>query len=109
MKNKKDSIILFIVLFLVIIVSILGNEYVGYEHNLVSEIHEHKCEIVDVTNIDGNKCDIIVKTDTDEYYTIESNFDFYNNINSDDNYHKCRIIDRYRHDKLYDTIIILIF
>lgn len=109
MKSKKDSIILFIILFLVIIISIFGNEYIGYEHNLVSEICEYKCEIVDVTNINGNQCDIIVKTNTDEYYTIESNFDFYNNINNDDNYHKCRVIKRYHRNKLYDTMIILIF
>lgn len=109
MKNKKDYIILFIILFLVIIISILGNEYIGYEHNLVSEIHEYKCEIVDVIDIDGNKCDIIVKTNTNEYYTIDSNFDFYNDINTDDNYHKCRVIERYHRNKLYDTLIILIF
>lgn len=109
MKSKKDSIILFIILFLVIIISILGNEYIGYERNLVSEIHEYKCEIVDVTNINGNQCDIIVKTNTDEYYVVESNFDFYNNINNVDNYHKCRVIKRYHRNKLYDTMIILIF
>ena len=94
---NKRKIIFFIVLFVLIIITTLFNYYINYTTNLVVNINDYKCEFVNITTIDDKKCNILIKTNT------------YHNLYNDENYHKCRIIDRYRNDVLYDTTIILIF
>lgn len=106
--NKK-KIIFFILLFVVIITSILFNHYIDYNNNLVSNISEYKCEFINVTTSDNKNYNILIKTITDEYYLLEISNNTYHNLYNDENYHKCRIIDRYHNDILYDTMIILIF
>ena len=106
---SKRKIIFFISLSIIIIISTLSNYYINYTNNLVSNINEYKCEFVNVTNIDDTKCNVLIKTITNEYYLVEISNKTYHNLYNVENYHKCRIINRYHNNKLYDTIIILIF
>ena len=105
---NKRKIMFFIVLF-VLIITTLFNYYINYTTNLVVNINDYKCEFVNITTIDDKKCNILIKTITNEYYSLEISNKTYYNLYNDENYHKCRIIDRYRNDVLYDTTIILIF
>ena len=106
---NKRKIIFFIVLFVLIIITTLFNYYINYTTNLVVNLNDYKCEFVNITTIDDKKCNILIKTITNEYYSLEISNNTYHNLYNDENYHKCRIIDRYCNDVLYDTTIILIF
>ena len=75
---NKRKIIFFIVLFVLIIITTLFNYYINYTTNLVVNINDYKCEFVNNTTIDDKKCNILIKTLTNEYYSVEISNNFSN-------------------------------